>query len=103
MRYCNGKWVAGSGGHRTHESCGKPATWKHPEDCYAYCDEHIKEHEKDQYVNVKPVETVGDLVDELQKYDRDLPIRICYETYACRCVDMVVKGEWVVTIVAENI
>ena len=28
---CAGKWVKGSGGHRQHEPCGKPADWWHPD------------------------------------------------------------------------
>lgn len=37
---CAGKWTDGSGGHRVHERCGKLADWWHPDDMYAYCDEH---------------------------------------------------------------
>jgi hypothetical protein len=42
---CAGKWVAGSGGHRTHEPCDKLADWWYPNDMYSYCDEHIQEEE----------------------------------------------------------
>lgn len=47
--FCSGKWISGSGGHRIHEPCGKPADFYHPDDMFAYCEEHICEHEKDQY------------------------------------------------------
>lgn len=43
---CSGNWIGGSGGHRTHEPCGRIATWWRAGDSWAYCDEHIKEHER---------------------------------------------------------
>lgn len=44
---CNGKWLHGSGGHRVHEGgCKNEPTWWHPDDCHAYCDEHIPERDK---------------------------------------------------------
>ena len=49
---CDGEWTDGSGGHRVHEACNKPATWG--DDCYSYCEEHatadIKEIGADQYL-----------------------------------------------------
>jgi hypothetical protein len=48
---CAGHWKCGSGGHRVHEpSCGKPATWWHPDDMFAYCDEHCPERDKKFYL-----------------------------------------------------
>jgi len=43
---CSGKWTGGSGAHRTHDHCGRLATWYHPDDCWAYCDEHVKDWDK---------------------------------------------------------
>lgn len=48
---CSGEWLRGSGGHREHGDCDRPATWSHPDDIWAYCDEHIKEHDKWMYVH----------------------------------------------------
>lgn len=38
---CSGDWVSGSGGHRGHDPCTNKATWTHPADLFAYCDEHV--------------------------------------------------------------
>lgn len=46
---CSGRWVAGSGGHRKHEPCARPATYWHPEDAYCYCDKHVPTHEARDY------------------------------------------------------
>jgi hypothetical protein len=44
---CSGAWIAGSGGHRAHDPpCDNIATWWHPGDMWAYCDQHINEREK---------------------------------------------------------
>lgn len=42
---CAGEWISGSGGHRNHLYCGELASWWHPDDCDAYCDKHINEHD----------------------------------------------------------
>jgi len=47
---CNGLRVRGSGGHRMHAGCGRPATWWHPDDCFSYCDEHCPEGDKIWYL-----------------------------------------------------
>lgn len=39
---CCGEWISGSGGHRVHDGlCHCPADWWHPDDVFAYCDEHL--------------------------------------------------------------
>lgn len=43
---CSGEWISGSGGHRTHTPCKSPATWFSYNSMFAYCDDHIREHEK---------------------------------------------------------
>jgi hypothetical protein len=44
---CAGEWISGSGGHRNHGArCANVATYWDPEDLWAYCDEHIKDHDK---------------------------------------------------------
>ncbi len=48
---CCGKWLRGSGGHRIHTPCGRDATWTHPDDIYAYCDECILESDKPMYLH----------------------------------------------------
>jgi hypothetical protein len=56
---CSGNWISGSGGHKEHEPCEKNATWIHPDDIWAYCDEHIKDFEKKQYVRYENGRTVA--------------------------------------------
>lgn len=65
---CVGSWVKGSGGHRVHDpQCGAPATWFHPEDPYAYCDEHIVEHDKAEYWTRRDwFERAGDELEKLE-------------------------------------
>lgn len=46
---CSGKHVGGSGGHRVHGVCGKPARWWHPDDTFAYCDDHVSERDRVAY------------------------------------------------------
>lgn len=61
---CSGEWVSGSGGHREHAPCGRPADWWHPDDPYAYCDTHLVEHDREYYVRVRPeapAESPGEL------------------------------------------
>lgn len=47
---CSGKWISGSGGHRTHEPCGAAAKWWHPDDMYAYCAAHLHPSDEGRYV-----------------------------------------------------
>lgn len=47
---CVGEWIGGSGGHRRHKFCEHPADWWHPDDWYAYCDAHLKEHDRPHYI-----------------------------------------------------
>jgi hypothetical protein len=46
---CSGKWLDGSGGHKRHAPCPRHATYYFAGDIWAYCDEHITEHEKRMY------------------------------------------------------
>lgn len=46
---CSGEWLDGSGGHRKHGPCDKPATHYRGISLWAYCDEHIKLFEKRFY------------------------------------------------------
>jgi|SRR5271166_1894395 len=47
---CTGEWLSGSGGHRVHKTdCTNNAEWWHPDDMFAYCAEHIVEHDKPDY------------------------------------------------------
>jgi hypothetical protein len=48
---CTGEWLAGSGGHRHHGACSKPATWWSADDPYAYCDEHVPEMDREMYAD----------------------------------------------------
>lgn len=48
---CSGEWIAGSGGHREHTHCDALATYWDDEDLYAYCDQHIKDHDREDYRN----------------------------------------------------
>jgi len=41
---CVGKWISGSGGHILFGGCNKVATWWHPGDNAATCDEHYNDH-----------------------------------------------------------
>ena len=76
---CSGKWVRGSGGHREHEPCDKQATWWCPKDMWAYCDEHIVEHDKRMLCHMGVIksapapEPVGEeeAVQEVRKVVRD--------------------------------
>lgn len=48
---CCGVWVKGSGGHRIYKgSCENVATWWHPNDMHAHCDEHCPEQDKKWYL-----------------------------------------------------
>lgn len=47
---CSGHWISGSGGHRKHEPCSKPADWWHPDDMYAYCELHLSVHDGFRYI-----------------------------------------------------
>lgn len=51
---CNGNWTKGSGGHRVHEPCEgrRDSTWWHPDDAFAYCDEHVPERDKASYTKL---------------------------------------------------
>jgi hypothetical protein len=49
---CEGEWLSGSGGHRTHGPCDYYATWLMRGGWGAYCDKHIVEWEKEYYVRV---------------------------------------------------
>ena len=51
---CSGEWIRGSGGHRFHAPCERPADWWHPDDMWSYCDEHLKKHDAKFYVRWDP-------------------------------------------------
>ncbi len=47
---CLGRWLRGSGGHRVHSlDCGREATWWHPLDMHAYCDEHVPPKDREWF------------------------------------------------------
>jgi hypothetical protein len=43
---CVGEWVGGSGGHRKHVYCGAAATYADWDCCYAYCDQHLNDGDR---------------------------------------------------------
>jgi|GEM_PF-6807145 len=47
--HCSGKYLSGSGGHRVHARCDAEATWWHPDDSDAYCEEHCRPHDRVEY------------------------------------------------------
>ena len=63
---CCGEWIDGSGGHRKHSPCTRPATWMMDGDMFQYCDCHVVEHEKDtQYERVNWADAVNKAYDLL--------------------------------------
>jgi hypothetical protein len=53
---CLGRWVAGSGGHRAHAlDCDRVAMWWHPDDAYAYCDEHVPPSDREWFERQRAV------------------------------------------------
>jgi hypothetical protein len=43
---CSGKWAKGSGAHRVHEPCAKPAAYYDSGDTHAYCEEHMPDADR---------------------------------------------------------
>jgi hypothetical protein len=74
LPYCTGEWLSGSGGHRKHNpNCTNSAVWWHPNDSFAYCEDHIVERDKKYYWHRSEwFEKLADFMDEREKVISDL-------------------------------
>lgn len=88
---CSGEWIGGSGGHREHTQCEKLATYWDDEDPYAYCDQHIKDHDREDYRN-RHVRRRPTCPVCLSEYE---PVPVCHE-----CVRLKAKREERAAVVA---
>lgn len=89
---CSGKWIAGSGGHRKHEPCGRVADWWDPGDLFAYCDEHLNQHDRarNDYQPWEPAEPKRDLCARLVEALRERDAGCCIDIYTDGSVQVTV-------------